>query len=119
MKSTPFTSPTKERVLQSVGVSRQMAHQYEKLADIPEEKFEKAITEFKKEGELSRAKLLNTVKAAQPKPPVQQVTIDITPPKHPTQVVLEVVLNAIKDMVTIDQVMEYITNRINYYKNGN
>jgi len=27
VKSTPFTSPTKEKVLRSVGVSRQMAHQ--------------------------------------------------------------------------------------------
>jgi hypothetical protein len=40
---TPVT--TKEKVLNSVGVSRQIAHQYEKLAAIPEEKFERAKME--------------------------------------------------------------------------
>jgi hypothetical protein len=62
--STPITNHTKlrqgtrtdivptlaqssaEKVLNSVGVSRQMAHQYEKLAAIPEEKFERAIIQL-------------------------------------------------------------------------
>jgi hypothetical protein len=59
--SAPLTEHTKESVLQSVGVSRQMANQYEKLADIPEVEFEKALLNFREEGELSRARLLNVV----------------------------------------------------------
>lgn len=106
----------KQRVLESVGVSRQMANQFEKLADIPEEKFEKAISEFHKEGELSRAKLLNTVKKVESVK--QDLIINITPKKHPNQILLEQVLS---DIINMDknQIIEYIKNRIKTYENEN
>lgn len=60
---------SKSKTLAAVGVSPQMANTYEKVADVPEEIFEKALSDFKEEGEMSRAKLLKTVKTKEKEPP--------------------------------------------------
>jgi hypothetical protein len=104
----------KESILNSVGVSRQTANQYEKLADIEEPAFEKALSDFRKEGELSRAKLLTTVKKEVNKP--QQITLDITARKHPNQVLYEQLLDDIKNMTSIEEVINFINKLIKTYE---
>jgi len=67
---------SKAKTLAAVNVSPQMANTYEKVASIPEPKFEKALSEFRKEGEMSRSKLLKTVKKVKYEP---DKILDITP----------------------------------------
>ncbi len=68
--------PLKKQVLSDVGVSEQMNHQFEKLAAIPEQEFEKALNTFKDEGKMSRKKLLDT---ANKQKRAKKITIPIMP----------------------------------------
>ena len=112
----------KHEILKAVNVSTSQNKQYEKLAAIPEEKFEKILFDFQKEGEISRAKLMRTVNEEKKKIDGLNIlpetkTIDATRYKHPNQILLEQILKDIQDMTTIEEVRQFIEGLIKIYKN--